>query len=332
MDRLPKGKARVRLEPDLWNAMFAILPHIKSEPGQREMLSYLIDQLCRRGYARPRSPRLVDRTALPLLPRWLTAPTSIESGDTREVHIFRSEELAFLNDSKERIKDVRWKEIDAWFLSVGGRAAVIPARERSLEIFGDEKSLDGMMNSVFFKKGGISLQTLRCFHVPEPIPYSIMTGSRTMDCLVIENATTYFTLRKWNEISCEYYALAYGGGNAFSRSWEGLTELKGQIAQFEYFGDVDGEGLRIPWAVSKCLERVRMPFRLSRRFYQMLIDIGENSRLDGGRFRWDETMVEWLTDQLGKELAGRIVKVVRAGRRIPQEYCTMESLERCTGE
>lgn len=324
--RLPGGKARVYLDPDLWDALYATLPHLKAAAGQREMLSYLVDELCRRGYERPKNTRLVDRTALPVLPLWLAKPESAGRAVAREVYIFRSQELAFLNDSKERIKDGRWQRLDAWFLSGGASGASIPARERSLEIFGDEKAIDSMTGSIFFKRGAISPEALRCFHVPEPIPYTITAGSRTMNCLVLENATTYFTFRKWNEISRMYSVVAYGGGNAFSRSWEGLSEIEGQIHQIEYFGDIDGEGLRIPWAVSKSIKKAGLPFRLSRPFYETLLKAGEKSRLSGGRSRWDEAMAEWLADQVGNELAGRIVGVIRQGRRIPQEYCTAEML------
>lgn len=327
--RLPRGKARIYLEPDLWNAFFEALPHMKAAPGQREILSYLVDQLCLQGFERPRDKRRVDRTALPVLPLWLCMPRGDKNTVSKEVYIYRSEELAFLNDSRSRIRDDRWKRIDEWFLSGKASALLIPMRERSLEMFGDEKGLDGMTKSPFFRKGNISLETLRCFHVPEPIPYSIQTDSRSRACLVIENATTYFTFRKWNEVSGEYRAIAYGGGNAFSCSWEGLTELKGQVEEIEYFGDIDGEGLRIPWAVSKSIKQTGFPFRLSSRFYQMLLELGTDNRLPGAnRHQPNKTMTEWVTAQLGLELAGRIIRVIEDSRRIPQEHCTLERLQK----
>lgn len=327
--RLPRGKARVYLEPDLWNAFFETLPHMKAAPGQRETLSYLVDQLCLQGFERPRDKRRVDRTALPVLPLWLYTPKGDKNAISKEVYIYRSEELAFLNDVRNRIRDDRWKRIDGWFLSGKASAFFIPMRERSLEILGDEKGLDAMTNSPFFRKGKISLATLRCFRVPEPIPYSVKADSRSRSCLVIENATTYFTFRKWNEAAREYRAVAYGGGNAFSCSWEGLIELSGQVEEIEYFGDIDGEGLRIPWAVSKYIEQTGLPFRLSPRFYEMLLELGAGNRLPGaGRHQPNKTMIEWVTAQLGLELAGRIIRVIGDNRRIPQEHCTLERLQK----
>ena len=45
----------------------------------------------------------------------------------------------------------------------------VPIKERSLEIFGDEKRLDALRNTVLFDDGRLTLEHLRCFAVAEPM-------------------------------------------------------------------------------------------------------------------------------------------------------------------
>ena len=56
------------------------------------------------------------------------------------------------------------------FFAHGGRAKeFIPIKERSLEIFGDEKRLDALRTTILFSEGRLTLEQLCCFAVAEPL-------------------------------------------------------------------------------------------------------------------------------------------------------------------
>lgn len=190
--------------------------------------------------------------------------------------VFQSEELAFLNNYRERLRDPRWKMIDSWLLNGGRSVLWTRIKERSLEIFNDEKALDDMRTkNCFFKEGYICVDTLRCSHAPGgvPIPFAIITDSDSNTCIVIENSDTYSTMCQWNLTAKVFRAVAYGGGNAFSSSWEGLATLKEGfgVERFEYFGDVDEDGFNIPYRTGLKMKEQGLHLSLSKDFYALLL-------------------------------------------------------------
>jgi hypothetical protein len=62
----------------------------------------------------------------------------------------------------------------------------VPMRERSLEIFGDEKALDRLVTSVLFGPGRLSLTQLRAYRSRPPLP-AMRVGEGPV-LLVVENS------------------------------------------------------------------------------------------------------------------------------------------------
>lgn len=329
IDRLPKNKARISLDQYLWPAMTAVLPEMKGHVGQRVMLSHIIEELCKRGYSKPSNKKLFDVHAIPPLPLWLKAPSQGKARNKEESYVFQSEELAFLNNYRERLRDSRWQMIDSWLLNGGRAAAWARIKERSLEIFNDEKALDDMRTkNRFFKDGYICVETLRCSHAPAPIPFTVMMDSDSDTCIVIENSDTYSTVCQWNQAAMEFRAVAYGGGNAFSSSWEGLATLKEKfgVQRFEYFGDVDGDGFNIPYRTSLKMKEQGLPLSLAKDLYVLVLQsepikstVEKKSGLDSG-------VAEWIQNELGSELSAKTLSILATGFRIPQERCTYQKL------
>ena len=139
----------------------------------------------------------------------------------------------------------------AFLLSVRGRTPVpAPARERSLQIFGDEKRLDDLRKgepSLF--EGRVPLADLHCYPVAPPLPHE--TPPKQMPgrpILVLENYHSWDSFRRWNREAALYAAIAYGGGNAF-RQGRGQPRRPGRRRAGGgvpcTLGDLDPAGARI---------------------------------------------------------------------------------------
>src|SRR5262249_226893 len=140
------------------------------------------------------------------------------------------------------------------FFARGGRELpLVPIKERSLDIFGDEKRLDQLARgSALFGEGRLTAESLRCFVVPEPLPWTA-GPDRTKPLLVIENAATWHSYCRWNSDRKLFSAVVYGCGNRFVDGAPSLKEIFAALGgprRVLYFGDLDPQGLLIPQEAS----------------------------------------------------------------------------------
>src|SRR5437764_13033293 len=102
--------------------------------------------------------------------------------------------------------------------------------------------------SSFFGEGRLTLASLRCFAVPEPLAWA-RGKNHNAPLVVIENAATWDTYRRWNTNHECFSAVVYGGGKRFIDSVLWLREVFAELGgrrRVLYFGDLDAAGLRIP--------------------------------------------------------------------------------------
>lgn len=114
--------------------------------------------------------------------------------------------------------------INGFLKTAHGTSTTVPSRERSLQIFGDEKRLDTLTDTQGRLFGGrLTLADLQCSRIPLPLPYQspdVPAAGRPM--LILENHHSYWSFCTWNRQSRQYAAIAYGSGNAFGTSVEHL--------------------------------------------------------------------------------------------------------------
>jgi hypothetical protein len=203
----------------------------------------------------------------------------------------------------------------------------MPIKERSIEIFGDEKRLDALRTTALFADGRLTLERLCCFAVAEPLGWQ--RGPRNQGPLiVIENASTWDSYCRWNSEHGSFSAVVYGGGNRFFDSVGRLNEIFTEIGgprRVRYFGDLDPQGPRIPRIASRRAERQGLPAIASDTWsYTRLLELGsakavplvEADRLDPAAFRW-----------LG-DLAAQVEPVLNVGLRIAQEHLGWDYLSK----
>jgi hypothetical protein len=272
IDALATGRTSL---VEMWQAISNVmtLPH----GGQREALMAVLDELRENGLVEfPRSDKLWDRSALPHLPAWVNKlPPKKQAKDVARV--IWSPELAFLAEQIIR-QDSPWVKVDAWLKKCRGKKLELkPIRERSLEIFGDEKALDRVVGLTPFKQGQISLESLGCFYVPEPIPWKQgPPDSRKFTGICVENSTTFDTLCRFNSEAGYWAFVAYGRGNLFVSMTDGLASVVKEYGhdRVQYFGDADLEGIEIAARGAKRLLESGILLELDHRLYNLLVKFG----------------------------------------------------------
>lgn len=310
---------------DLLKAFRQAFPHQQGDLNARQQLADLLQHLAEEGLLR--LPRATNRHAYDYserisLPRY--ASRNILQPIPKATRVWRPE-LLFASEVPETWHDTL-NFIQEWLRHGGTKAPPVALRERSVEIFDDEKYLDGLLGTQLFSPGRLSLDLLRCYlpSVPICVEVTQVNGQRR-PLLVLENLTTFDTLRRWNAQYQYYSAIAYGGGTAFVSSCASLSPYladEGCSGQLLYFGDVDPKGLWIPVRASK---EIGKPVQADEGLYTLLFRRAQRkSPVQRERFVYDPALLDWLPAAL-REPAARYFD---SGRRLPQELISFHNLLR----
>jgi hypothetical protein len=237
-------------------------------------------------------------------------------------------QLAFLKTARISVSFDELKRLDEYIQAKFSRAIQLPIKERSIQIFGDEKRLDELYRgSLLFKEGHLDLDDLDCYLVPEPLAW--IRGKRPNGPIVVlENAATWDSFRRWDTMSPRYSAIVYGGGDRFrecARRMDEIFEEVGGLRETFYFGDLDAAGLRIP--------RIAADIFLSLGWPRLKPDLESYSKLIAlsatvpDLKRWNglakpaQKDIDWL-EPLGAQAEPLILKY----GRIAQEWLSFEYL------
>lgn len=320
---LPAGKKIS--EQALWDTVKRAFPGQGTVTDWRPKLADLLSALAAEGkISLPKGKGLY--TGIPRLPAWiLRNDQEKKTGARLEGHIW-AQELAFLADQPlEGNND--WLTLDRWLKNGGRNADIIPVRERSLEIFNDEKRLDSFLRRKPFTTGQVFLKTFRCYYVASPIAWQPgPEAARSLPGIVIENSNTYATVCEFNKRGGWFAYVAYGGGNAFTATQEGVGEVAAGYGHdtVYYFGDIDWDGFEIPAVAARRLAVRGIRLLLHEPFYELLIRARDGEEMiTGGRARpVSAEMEKILSGAIGEE----VKKIVAAGSRMPQEAVKLSLL------
>lgn len=238
------------------------------------------------------------------------------------------ERLAFLKSSRVNVPFEDLKRMDHYLKNKSSGAPRLPVKERSIQIFGDEKRLDELYRgSALFQKEHLDLNDFDCYLVPEPLAW-VRGKCPDGSIIILENAATWDSFRRWDSVDCRFSAIVYGGGDRFRDSAWRMGEIfaeVGGIRETFYFGDIDAAGLRIP--------RVAADVFSSNGWPRLKPDLGSYAKLIAiclkvpNLRRWDglpkpaQEDLGWL-DTLGTEAQ----KIISKYGRIAQEWLNYEYL------
>ncbi|WP_367871735.1 hypothetical protein [Luteolibacter sp. Populi] len=326
---IAKGLKRVRF-PDLCIAFGKVFPALTGL-DQRRRMHELLHSLRAGGKVMLPTGRVhFDCVSEPHLPRWIQlvlVETRVPRPALDSADFPWTPALSFAATLRnpQQLDVVRRVHE---FLAAGGAArCMVPIKERSVELFGDEKKLDVIRKSVLFRSGRLSLPLLRCYQVTPPLVWERGPQQKEGPVFIVENHSAFDSCVRWNAERCAWAAVAYGSGTSFEASAPFLQNIVTQVqwdGRLLYFGDLDPKGLIIPVRASSALVEVGLP-AVSPHFgcYCRLLERAEGADLPRvGTLAIPLGCVDWL----GPALADRVAEWFGQGIRIPQELVGYEQL------
>jgi len=275
----------------------------------------------------------IGRVVIPLAAetRWRESFGFVPPSD-EEIRLIREfnwePDLAFLRDTRINVPLVELRQLND-FLKAGTEGRdIVPIKERSLQIFGDEKRLDAILAGALFRSERLDIRThLRCEIVGEPLPWKRGPASASQQpVIVIENAATWQSYCRWNDERRLFSAVVYGCGNRFIdgvRYFKDIFDELGGPRKLLYFGDLDPQGLLIPQIGSARAQKLGWtaiePHAWSYR-HLLILGSGKGQPWDGEP--GPSPLCEWLG-----ELAEPARRIISAGQRLPQEHLGWEFLQ-----
>jgi len=308
---------------DLRQHYFSLYPDVQNSPDRGARLLEALRQLEAAGALSLPAAGSWEKVGVPPLPQWVLLkrePRPAPSKDLRGVTWVP--ELGFWPELRPGQLETL-APINEFLLRRRDSLLFVPIKERSLEIFGDEKRLDSMCTGDSLFGGRLQLSTLGCFRVPQPLPYRLAEAPGR-PVLVVENHNSFWSFGEWNQQARRYAAVVYGCGEAFRLTGRALQQVMHEVngSGAEYLGDLDPKGVRIPGEFNRAAEVGSPQVRPAVAFYQWLLDNGvrrhraECATVDGA------SAAAWL----GADLAAQVAELWRSEHWIPQEALGFEQL------
>jgi hypothetical protein len=254
-------------------------------------------------------------------------------------------ELAFLSETRLLVPISDLRQLNDYLKTKSSTAPIIPIKERSLQIFGDEKRLDTLQTSTLFTRSDrLNLERdLRCEIIGVPLAWQ--RGPREAShqpLIVLENAATWHTYARWNMERKLFSAVIYGDGNRFVDGIRYLPNILAELAQkgdtdipvcppsfpstnrqILYFGDLDPQGLLIPQEASNRAQAKGLPAIEPHLWsYRHLLKIGTGQPWEGAPA--DPTLYDWLQD-----CAPATRELFSKNQRLAQEHISWVFLQNC---
>lgn len=306
-------KARVPLL-DLWRMLDRADPSSRTDSRRRFLLSGLLDELAGAGVVQLPS-RSYDRTEQPYLPQFVTILRLGQSVATPRDIVWHPA-LSWVPGSQPTSSQLDLLAAVNQWLFRHRDDLVVPIRERSLEIFGEEKLLDRLMLTNLFAPGRLSPELLRIRRAVPQMYTRIVGDGSTL--LVVENSDTFDSLvRVLSDSGGPIGLVGWGAGAGFEASVVSIANLERPVSEMRYFGDLDRAGLRIPSNASALAVATGLPpVRPFTGLYGALLSVG---RRQAGQTAVSSSEGERLVQWLDPAHRQSVVRMLAAGERMAQE-------------
>ncbi|MFI5751039.1 Wadjet anti-phage system protein JetD domain-containing protein [Streptomyces sp. NPDC051644] len=300
------------------------LPGAASGENARSTLATLLYEIGEHGIIDLPTSRTKWDAGRPALPEQVRIPTAPARSSTPRQQVSWRPELNWAYGT--RLTASQTQDLFAcnrWFRdtrSHPARRAPLPLRERSYEIFRNEKRLDTLITGALFAPGRLTLEQLATYREPPPLAHRRLGNGDTM--LVVENSDTYATLRDLLKPAPGRIGyIAFGSGRAFEASVENIAELP-DIHRIVYYGDLDADGIAIPARASiNGAQRGLPPIEPAATLYRLLLahEPTAGEIIAGERAT---SLTTWLPQELQQAAHALLTK----GQRLAQEATNRNEL------
>ena len=203
LEKAAKGLARIEIDTVL-TAFLAAFPQWQGQTDRRERLSALLNELAQVNRLRLPSNKRQGWEPLPAppSPKWIAfvreQPPAKQALDHRSFPWVS--ELAFAARLKALPNVEELLRIHEFLKNNGEKRPIVPVKERSLQIFGDEKRLDALRKTKLFASDRLTLELLRCRDVPASLPCVPSPLPSQNPWLIVENEATFHTFARLNRV------------------------------------------------------------------------------------------------------------------------------------
>ena len=320
------GRRRRLLAAEADTALCDVAPELRHDPGRRARLADLLAELAAAGLVTPSVS--VDTSRATPLPAFVTltgTPPRSAAVDAGVVRAWRPE-LAWAHDMALTTDEVDvLTGIQDHLRNRTGAPVVVPHRERSLELFGDEKRLDRLSRSRLFAPGRLTFELLSCWWAPPPLAVRALDGAPDgAPVVVTENSAGWWSLPP--VLGERAAAIAYGAGASFAQSVASLADLGNRPVL--YIGDLDADGVAIPAraATAAAAAGVAAPEPFTE-LWQALADAADT--VGHPVTPVPAEVAAELADWFGPtQLAASVAELLTSGIRVAQEALTGDRLRR----
>jgi hypothetical protein len=306
---------------ELRRHFFTLYPDVQNSPDRGAQLLAALRELEAAGALTLPAAASWERMGAPPLPQWVTLKREAKAAAADVSQVTWVPELGFWPELRPGQLETL-APINEFLLRRRGNFLTVPIKERSLEIFGDEKRLDVLCSGDTLFGGRLHLKSLGCFRVPQPLPYRLADAAGR-PVLVVENHNTYWSFGEWNHTARRYAAVVYGEGLNFRLTGRALQQVVHEVGAVgaQYFGDLDPKGVSIPVDFNRGVEPGYPTVAAAADLYGWLL--ANNMRRPKPECKkFDAGVLEaWLG-----ELAAATAAIWHEGEWLPQEALGLEQL------
>lgn len=322
-----KTRKRVPLD-ELKKAFFEAHPELITRPERFALLLEALQSLAAENRIQFPAKGSWEKVGNPPLPNWVQI---VRQERQKQQNDYASmtwvPELGFWTELTPPALDAA-AAINKFLLNRRTTLELVPIKERSLEIFGDEKKLDELRSGNTLFGGRLTLADIGAFQVPLPLPYR-QACAPGCPVLVVENHNSFWSFGEWNKQAKRYSAVVYGSGHAFRSSGAALKQVLQEVNGIgaEYLGDLDPSGVRIPLEFNRARGESGVAVKPAIEFYRWLVEHGRRREKKNGPEFANVSAHHWL----GFELGNQVADIWNKGQWIPQESLGIEALRRHFG-
>jgi hypothetical protein len=326
------GRVTIDL-PTIWHCFYSVRPELKSDVNGRQRLAAALRILAEfEVISLPASKSSFDRTSLPALPRFVRLPDNSTAAEAKFDHrtFPWSLPMSFIAGLSRLPNAKMVHRLNDFFRGDWKLRVLVPVKERSYEIFGNEKALERVLDGQLGYEGRLTLETLRCYRVPlVPVHRVFPDGG---DILILENEAAFDSVARWNANHHSFRMIIYGRGREVEKIADFLlAEIQSKQGSIYYYGDLDRLGVVIPYRLSRNLELKGGPaISPAGACYRLLLrqSPATLTMIDMDEDPDDPPEAEWVAalGWLPADLRAQAEGLLAADRRIAQEATGWELL------
>jgi hypothetical protein len=313
-----KQESIVKIDSDRFQQIFSqIAPDLNADPSRRRRLWEALEKLAeQKVIGLPANTRAGwTSPPVPALPKWIRIVREprpkAEAFDHKNfpwvTQLQFIPEMNRLNSPADALKIHE-------FLKRNPEPPIVPIKERSWQIFGDEKHLEAILGSKLFGANRLTEELLKCRTVSLTLLYHSLPTRLDAPTLIVENESSFHSFTRLNAQKELYSATIYGAGHAVLKATKFLQELAESLKsnQFLYFGDLDRRGLGIAHELNEVMKKLGISILPAEMLYQNLLEA--SSTCQGTSIDLPNSFVSWLPTSLQATVCGHLRERGRAAQ------------------